>query len=90
DPPGGKTDPDAARKRRTAQSALFLIIGIAAVGLFLILMVTLWGTRLRRRMKRRRRPPAVYDPLWYLKTGKDRKPANRDDATGTTHDANAT
>lgn len=87
--PGGKSDPDEARKRRTAQSALFLVIGIAAVGLMLVLMVLLWGIRLRRRMKKRRRPSAEYDPLWYLRTRKT-QPANPDTRAGETTDTNGT
>jgi hypothetical protein len=81
-----RTD-DAAEKSRTRKravvwSALFLVAGIAVLGVFLIVVVLLWGIRLRRRNRTRKPPPAPFDPLWYLRKGTtaESSPPPADDA----------
>lgn len=66
-----KTDKTKTRRKQAAQTGFILIAGIAVIGVLLIVVVLLWGIRLRRRIKKRRPLPA-YDPLWYLKTDKAR------------------
>ena len=49
---------------------MYVVWGIAGVGVVLIAGVLLWGARIRRRARNERLEPQPHDPLWYLKTNK--------------------
>lgn len=59
------------RKRAVVQSALYLVVGIALLGVLLIVVVVLWAIRLRQRLRLRKGLPrkGAFDPLWYLRKG---------------------
>lgn len=59
------------RKRTVVWSALYLVAGIALLGVFLIVVIVLWGIRLRQRNRTRKPREAPFDPLWYLRKGAD-------------------
>jgi len=71
---GRAADESKSRKRAVVWSALFLVVGIAVLGVFLIVVVLLWGIRLRRRNRTRKPPPAPFDPLWYLRQRTSEEP----------------
>jgi hypothetical protein len=56
-----------ARKRVEFVSAIMLWFSVLVVGLGLVVMVMVWGRRLRRSLQRESLAPTVPDPLWYLK-----------------------
>jgi hypothetical protein len=67
--------PKVAEAKRTAvtarriefASAMMLWFVIVMVGLALVVMVMIWGRRLRDSLRRRSTASTVPDPLWYLK-----------------------
>lgn len=54
-------------RRAKFASAMILWFVIVMVGLALVVMVMIWGRRLRDSLRRRPTASTVPDPLWYLK-----------------------
>jgi hypothetical protein len=69
----GSDEETKTRKRTVVWSALYLVAGIALLGVFLIVVIVLWGIRLRQRNRTRQPPDAPFDPLWYLRKGANEK-----------------
>lgn len=66
-----KTDEDA-EIRRAGAIGISLILSILALGGFLLLVILVFGWRLRRRIQRApEHCPTVIDPLWHLRHGTD-------------------
>lgn len=63
------SDPDAGQRRQKLKAALYIVGGIAFVGVVAILGIVLWGIRVRRRARTRTKPNSPLDPLWYLRKG---------------------
>jgi hypothetical protein len=66
---GDADEKTKTRKRTVVWSALYLVAGIALLGVLLIVVIVLWGIRLRQRNRTRKSPEATFDPLWYLRKG---------------------
>jgi hypothetical protein len=58
---------EKAAKQRTATAMVYIVVGIAVVGLTLIVFVILGGHRIRQRARSRMSRAPQLDPLWYLK-----------------------
>jgi hypothetical protein len=65
--PEGRRPALKVGKRAEFLSAVILWCVILFVGLALVVMVMVWGRRLRRAARRQPTAPTVPDPLWYLK-----------------------
>jgi hypothetical protein len=57
----------SATRQAEFLSAMVLWCAIVIVGLALVVMVMVWGRRLRRAVRRQPAASTVPDPLWYLK-----------------------
>jgi hypothetical protein len=66
-PAGAKRSPVVAARRVEFVSAMILWFAVVFVGLGLLVMVMIWGRRLRDSVRRRSPASTVPDPLWYLK-----------------------
>ena len=78
---GQKTEnpEDKKRKRAIAEYALYLVWGLAAVFALLLLMVILWGNRIRRETRTNPAKKTKHDPLWYLRKPNSHAPEKPDD-----------
>jgi len=71
-----ESEESKTRKRAVLQTGLYLIVGIAVVGIALIIVVVLWGIRIRRRRRRPTASKTPFDPLWYLRNSDRQTPPN--------------
>ncbi len=62
-----KRSPVVVARRVEFVSAMILWFAIVFVGLGLLVMVVIWGRRLRDSVRRRPTASTVPDPFWYLK-----------------------
>jgi hypothetical protein len=62
-----KRAPGVAARRIEFASAMILWFSILLVGLGLLVMVMIWGRRLRNSVRRQPAASTVPDPFWYLK-----------------------
>jgi hypothetical protein len=75
DPSGERPqEPDRNAKRRAASIGLLGLVGIVLTGVGLMVLVVLWGHRLRRITRSSSPHPTRGDELWYLRPDKQ-KPA---------------
>jgi hypothetical protein len=58
---------EKAAKQRTATAMVYVVVGIAVVGITLIVLIILSGHRLRQRARSRTSRAPDLDPLWYLR-----------------------
>jgi hypothetical protein len=68
--PDNAVDPaphDLAERQRVATAMVYVVIGIAVVGIALIVLIILGGHRIRQRARARAGRAADLDPLWYLR-----------------------
>jgi len=77
------------QQRRVVTAGMLLLVGIAFVGLLLVGLTIVWGSRVRRLARRPLPEQSPVDELWYLKP---KKPMLDDgaDAAGATDDRAAT
>jgi hypothetical protein len=66
-PAEAKRAPAVVARRVEFVSAMILWITVVFVGFGLLVMVMVWGRRLRNSVRRRPSPSTVPDPFWYLK-----------------------
>ncbi len=85
----GPADFPAETQSDALVAAALLLVGIAVVGLILILLILLWGVRVRRVMRTRLPPTGRQDELWYLRPNKEH-PADGDDPGKPTSDGSGT
>lgn len=60
------------RQRRVVTAGMLLLVGIAFVGLLLVGLTIIWGSRVRRLARRPLPEQSPVDDLWYLKPSKQR------------------
>ncbi len=58
-------------KRRVATVAVYLLVGVAFVGLALLGLIVLWGNRLRRIARKLPPRQSQTDEFWYLRPKKE-------------------
>jgi hypothetical protein len=64
----GASDESARIKQKQAlQAATLLLVGITFVGVATIVILLLWGVRVRRLARRHLKPSSRVDEHWYLK-----------------------
>jgi hypothetical protein len=63
----------AETRQRTVATAVLLLLGIVGAGLILMLLVLLWGVRVRRIARAPLPGQSPVDPLWYLRPKPPRK-----------------
>lgn len=79
-----------AERKRAVTTAVLMLGGILFVGGMSIVLIVLWGFRVRRLARQPLPSGTAIDPLWYLRARKDRvhggggsaKAATRDKRTG--------
>jgi hypothetical protein len=60
----------AAEPERLLGLAIYLLVVIAILTVSLLIILMLWGVRVRRQVRKPLSPVHPPDPLWYLKTKK--------------------
>ena len=58
------------KKQQTVTVAVYLAFGVALLGMLLIVLVLVWGVRVRRLVRTRVPSQSLPDPLWYLRNRK--------------------
>lgn len=67
------------RKKSAARLMMYVVWGIAGIGVVLIAGVLLWGAKIRRGIRREKTPPEPHDPLWYLKAERRKQEAAKNE-----------
>jgi len=65
-----KTELSARQRRRVVTAAFYVLGGILFVGVLLIALTVLWGSRTRRVARKPLPEASPDDPLWYLRPDK--------------------
>ncbi len=74
-------EPDAGEPERLVTIAIYLLIAVTVAIVSLLILVILWGARVRRQARKPLPSTTPNDPLWYLK-GKNSKLAEPNPAPG--------
>lgn len=90
-----KTELSEQQRRRIVTAAFYVLGGILFVGLMLIVLTVLWGSRTRRVARKPLPEQSPGDPLWYLRPDKqvgisDAAPPEDTPETGLEQDADET
>lgn len=60
----------SAEQQRTVTIAIYLLIALTVGTVSLLIILMLWGARVRRQVRKPLPTSSPKDPLWYLKTKK--------------------
>jgi len=63
----GRDPPRSDAKKTRVLAGVVALVGIACVGMMLILLAILWGHRVRRIIRRQPSKPTATDEFWYLR-----------------------
>jgi hypothetical protein len=90
----GRSDPaeeeNRQAKRRVAMAALYLVVGIAFVGVALVGLVTVLGHRIRRIARKPLPRQSATDEFWYLRPKKEIKKSQASEPPGSDADGEET
>lgn len=77
-PQSGMRTPSREQRRRVAQAAGHLVLLLALTGALALVLLVLWGFRVRRQIRRPLPHVSATDDLWYLRPARHRPAASPD------------